>query len=79
MVMQRPIVCEWVSRGAKAPDPPERINGCSEGEISLTSGQPVIRLDGVTGSMPGHTMCQRDATGERQRLPSVTVTVTETN
>lgn len=45
------------------------INGCRESEISPASGQPVIRLNGVMGSIPGHTMRQRDATGERQRLP----------
>lgn len=28
------------------------INGCGESEISLASGQPVIRLNGVMGSMP---------------------------
>jgi len=25
---------EWVSRGAIAPDPPERIDGCRESEVS---------------------------------------------
>lgn len=38
-----------VSRGAIAPDLPERINGCRESEISLASGQPVIRFNGVDG------------------------------
>lgn len=38
-----------VSRGAIAPDLPERINGCRESEISLASDQPVIRLYGVDG------------------------------
>ena len=49
MVVQRPNDCEWVSRGAKAPDPPERINGCRESEISPARDQPPIRLHGVNG------------------------------
>lgn len=28
------------------------INGCRESEISTASGQPAMRLDGGTGSMP---------------------------
>lgn len=28
------------------------VNGCGESEISPASGQPMIRLNGVTGSKP---------------------------
>ena len=49
MVVQRPNDCEWVSRGAIAPDPPEGIDGCRESEISSARGQPPIRLHGENG------------------------------
>ena len=70
MVVQRPNDCEWVSRGEMAPDPPEGINGCRESEISLASGQPVIRLNGVDGLQCQVTAYARGMQREqRQRLP----------
>lgn len=60
---------QTVASGSQGAATRPLIDECRESEISPASGQPVIRLNGVMGSMPGHAMRQRDATGERQRLP----------